>query len=122
MSRLEAVTSSICLLGDQVIRHFSRLRLRTRLLIIPTLIVLLTLCLSGTPGLRRIGLLYNEPNRPARNVNLTRWEWVRPRPGHLIPPKIWQIMIPKERSDNSPVKPDKLKETATWLAMNTDYT
>ncbi|KAJ0358740.1 hypothetical protein COL154_008901 [Colletotrichum chrysophilum] len=54
--------------------------------------------------------------------NSTRSDWVKPRPGHIIPPKIWQIMLPKNWKDKYPVNnPDKLKETASWLAMNTDY-
>ncbi|KAH8168459.1 glycosyltransferase sugar-binding region containing DXD motif domain-containing protein [Sarocladium implicatum] len=46
--------------------------------------------------------------------------------GHLrslIPPKIWQIMLPK-RGDGGElynVDPDQLKETSSWLAKNIDY-
>ncbi|OLN93092.1 Initiation-specific alpha-1,6-mannosyltransferase 4 [Colletotrichum chlorophyti] len=41
--------------------------------------------------------------------------------GHLIPPKIWQIMLPKDQSSHKPINPERLKETASWLALNTDY-
>lgn len=39
----------------------------------------------------------------------------------LIPPKIWQIMLPKKKADKFVIDPEKLKDTASWLAMNTDY-
>lgn len=43
--------------------------------------------------------------------------------GSLIPPKIWQIILPKKQSDGGLViDPGKLKDTASWLAKNTDYT
>jgi hypothetical protein len=43
--------------------------------------------------------------------------------GSLIPPKIWQIMLPKKQSDSGlAIDPEKLKDTASWLAKNTDYT
>lgn len=41
----------------------------------------------------------------------------------LIPPKIWQILLPKKQSvDSLVIDPDTLQDTASWLAMNTDYT
>lgn len=41
---------------------------------------------------------------------------------HQIPPKIWQILLPKHASDTSKtVDPDVLHDTPTWLALNTDY-
>lgn len=44
--------------------------------------------------------------------------------GHLIPPKIWQILLPKKQSsvDDLAMDPDRLPDTASWLAMNLDYT
>ncbi|KAL2022456.1 hypothetical protein VTK56DRAFT_5285 [Thermocarpiscus australiensis] len=43
--------------------------------------------------------------------------------GRLIPPKIWQIVLPKKRSDDHfAVDPKLLEYTASWLALNTDYT
>ena len=42
--------------------------------------------------------------------------------GSLIPPKIWQIMLPKKQSaDKLVIDPEKLRDTTSWLAMNTDY-
>ncbi|KAK2028990.1 initiation-specific alpha-1,6-mannosyltransferase [Colletotrichum zoysiae] len=116
-----AVANSIALLGEQIVYNFSRLRLRTRILMIPALILLSTLSLAGTSDMRNISVLHNAPNRTPGNDDARRWEWVRPRRGHLIPPKIWQIMLPKQGSDSTPINPDTLKETATWLAMNPDY-
>jgi alpha 1,6-mannosyltransferase len=43
--------------------------------------------------------------------------------GFLIPPKIWQILLPKKQSvDNLVIAPERLRDTASWLALNTDYT
>lgn len=41
----------------------------------------------------------------------------------LIPPKIWQIMLPKggKTANLYNIDPDQLKETTTWLAKNVDY-
>jgi hypothetical protein len=42
---------------------------------------------------------------------------------HPIPPKIWQIILPKKAAERaSTVNHDMLKETATWLALNPGYT
>ena len=41
---------------------------------------------------------------------------------HGIPPKIWQILLPKKPSDQKIIpKPEVLEETPSWLVMNTDY-
>ncbi|KAK1751541.1 glycosyltransferase [Echria macrotheca] len=46
---------------------------------------------------------------------------VSPMP-HNIPPKIWQISLPKEEwKDGVYVDPKGLQDTPSWLAMNTDY-
>ena len=41
----------------------------------------------------------------------------------LIPPKIWQIMLPKggHGGDLYNVDPEQLRETKSWLAKNIDY-
>jgi hypothetical protein len=40
-----------------------------------------------------------------------------------IPPKVWQIHLPKNESvEGYVLDPKKLEMTASWLAMNTDYT
>ncbi|KAG9258761.1 glycosyltransferase family 32 protein [Emericellopsis atlantica] len=38
----------------------------------------------------------------------------------LIPPRIWQIMFPKAGSSD-PITPDQLGDTASWLALNPDF-
>lgn len=41
----------------------------------------------------------------------------------LIPSKIWQIMLPKDKSaEKVAVDPKVLQDTTSWLAMNVDYT
>ena len=45
---------------------------------------------------------------------------VRPEGRNLIPPKIWQILLPK-KGNTDPVSPKQLQDTASWLALNTDY-
>jgi hypothetical protein len=43
--------------------------------------------------------------------------------GHLIPRKIWQILLSKQGADgNVNVNPENLQDTPTWLALNGDYT
>ncbi|KDN63595.1 putative initiation-specific alpha-1,6-mannosyltransferase [Colletotrichum sublineola] len=119
----EAGTSSVYQRGEQVVRNFSRLTIRTRILIIAALLLLSTLYVSGTARLHSFGLLlYNAPSRlVAGSGNSEKWAWTRPRPGHLIPPKIWQVMLPKNWSATTPISPDRLQETKTWLALNPDY-
>jgi alpha 1,6-mannosyltransferase len=40
-----------------------------------------------------------------------------------IPNKIWQILLPKKPDDKKwAADPKSLEDTASWLAMNTDYT
>lgn len=38
-----------------------------------------------------------------------------------IPHKIWQIMLPKEPSNNKPIDSETLLDTVSWIAMNPDY-
>jgi alpha 1,6-mannosyltransferase len=55
----------------------------------------------------------------------SKWETQNPTAdaGSLIPPKIWQILLPKKQLvDNLVIDPGTLQDTASWLAMNTDYT
>ena len=41
---------------------------------------------------------------------------------HQIAPKIWQILLPKHASESTKtVDPSELRDTPTWLALNTDY-
>ncbi|KAI6274127.1 hypothetical protein MCOR34_011529 [Pyricularia oryzae] len=51
-----------------------------------------------------------------------KYDWVKPHQDHLIPQSIWQIILPRVWGKKDQVKPVTLKETATWLAMNPDYT
>jgi alpha 1,6-mannosyltransferase len=45
-----------------------------------------------------------------------------PITGHLIPPKIWQILLPqKAHTETAPVNPEQLQDTPSWLALNRDY-
>ncbi|KAI9148207.1 Initiation-specific alpha-1,6-mannosyltransferase [Paramyrothecium foliicola] len=44
-------------------------------------------------------------------------------PKHLIPPKIWQIMLPhKAYAEAAAINPEQLQDTPSWLALNRDYT
>ncbi|TDZ65960.1 Initiation-specific alpha-1,6-mannosyltransferase [Colletotrichum trifolii] len=122
-----ADSSSMSSLFERATQHFLRLRYRTRLLTGLALLVLSLCWLFGTSGARSIGRLYNDGFTSMKDHNT--WEgspaqsdWVKSRPGHLIPSKIWQIMLPKVWDKKTPVNPEALKETATWLAMNPDYT
>lgn len=67
---------------------------------------------------------------PKGKVNGSKYDrhdwWTKPldvHSGNFIPPKIWQIMLPKNLSaPRTPIEPNKLEETASWLALNPDYT
>ncbi|KAI3339248.1 alpha-1,6-mannosyltransferase Och1 [Ustulina deusta] len=42
--------------------------------------------------------------------------------GHHIPPKIWQVMLPRPGSPaNTPLNPQSLVDTTSWLAQNPGY-
>lgn len=41
--------------------------------------------------------------------------------GSPIPPKIWQLFLPKTLNDLA-ISPDRLDNTGSWLALNPDYT
>lgn len=45
-----------------------------------------------------------------------------PGTGNLIPPHIWQIMLPKHTNENETfvINPERLQDTASWIAMNPD--
>ncbi|KAL3301075.1 glycosyltransferase family 32 protein [Colletotrichum asianum] len=113
-------------LRERFLHQISRLRYRTCALTGLILILISTFWLYGNSGPNGLRFPFSADMFSVEHTtwidNSTRSDWVRPRPGHIIPPKIWQIMLPKNWKDKYPVNnPDKLKETASWLAMNTDY-
>lgn len=57
--------------------------------------------------------------RFATNLESYGSDWRKPTPSFLIPPKIWQISLPK--SQGAVANPAKLQDTLSWLAKNTDY-
>ncbi|KAL0932129.1 Initiation-specific alpha-1,6-mannosyltransferase 2 [Colletotrichum truncatum] len=120
-------SGSMLSLWDQTIHFVSRLRYRTRLHI-GLVLIFLSLCwLYGTSSVRSISRIYNDrlistKDHSTWDDGSTKSPWTKPRAGHLIPPKIWQIMLPKVWDETTPVDPDTLKETTKWLAMNRDYT
>jgi alpha 1,6-mannosyltransferase len=66
---------------------------------------------------------------PAHDTSTTTDDWRHSNqspaasvtPG--IPTKIWQILLPKKPDDKKwTADPKALEDTASWLAMNTDYT
>ncbi|KAK4455165.1 alpha-mannosyltransferase och1 [Podospora aff. communis PSN243] len=60
--------------------------------------------------------LRNRPASPFRNTT-------DPVTHHLLPPKIWQISLPKNPADPAgrDINPESLQDAATWLAKNPDY-
>ncbi|KAI5461868.1 glycosyltransferase family 32 protein [Mariannaea sp. PMI_226] len=41
---------------------------------------------------------------------------------HLIPPNIWQIMLPKpDAAPGKPIAPAAIEDTLSWIGMNPDY-
>ncbi|KAI8280394.1 hypothetical protein K4K59_008556 [Colletotrichum sp. SAR11_240] len=113
-------------LRERFLHQISRLRYRTCALTGLILILISTFWLYGNSGPNGLRFPFSADMFSVEHTtwidNSTRSDWVKPRPGHIIPPKIWQIMLPKNWKDKYPVNnPDKLKETASWLAMNTDY-
>ncbi|TDZ27667.1 Initiation-specific alpha-1,6-mannosyltransferase [Colletotrichum spinosum] len=128
MAKPESPSNTLTWLRERITLHLSRLRYRTCALTGLVLILLSMFWLYGTGGihhlkLRFAGDRFAHLEHSTWNDNSTRSDWVRPKPGHLIPPKIWQIMLPKDWKEENPHNdPKKLKETASWLALNTDYT
>lgn len=120
--------NSTSALLEQVIHYCLRVRYRTRLVIGLALILLSGCWLYGNSIVDSIGRgLFNNKFASRRNYktcddNSRGSDWVKPRPGHSIPSKIWQIVLPKDLDDPQPVDPDTLAETKSWLAMNQDYT
>ncbi|KAL0938083.1 alpha-mannosyltransferase och1 [Colletotrichum truncatum] len=116
-------------LRERILHQISRLRYRTCAFVGLVLIFLSTFWLYESSGPLGLQLPFNTDifskvgHITWSDDNSTRSDWVKPHPGHLIPPKIWQIMLPKNWKERNPINdPTKLKETATWLAMNPDYT
>src|SRR5690242_5931540 len=60
--------------------------------------------------------LRSHPDNPFRNTS-------SPATHHNLPPKIWQISLPKDPSDPKyrDINPETLTDAATWLARNPDY-
>ncbi|CCF32095.1 initiation-specific alpha-1,6-mannosyltransferase [Colletotrichum higginsianum] len=120
--------NSMSTLLERAIYYYWRVRYRSRLVVGLALILLSGCWLYGNSGINSIGRgLFNDKFTTRKkystcDVNSRGSDWVKPRPGHSIPPKIWQIMLPKVSNDQKPVDPDTLTETKTWLAMNQDYT
>ncbi|KAK2020599.1 initiation-specific alpha-1,6-mannosyltransferase [Colletotrichum zoysiae] len=121
------LTNSVSTLVERTFDQHSLIRNRNRLFVALVLILLSMGWFYGTTGMRSYGqrllnhgLTGTEDHR-MWDDDSTRLDWGRPPPGHLIPHKIWQIMLPKVRNDGNAVKPDTLKETTTWLATNQDY-
>ncbi|TQN63950.1 Initiation-specific alpha-1,6-mannosyltransferase, partial [Colletotrichum shisoi] len=120
--------NSMSALLERVVRYCLRVPHRARLAIGLALILLSGCWLYGNSIAGSIGRgLLNSNFTSRKNCrtcddNPRRSDWAKPRPGHSIPPKIWQIALPKDVDNPQPVDPDTLAETKTWLAMNQDYT
>ncbi|KAF6822589.1 initiation-specific alpha-mannosyltransferase [Colletotrichum musicola] len=106
----------------------SRVRYRNRILATLALVSASLCWLYWSAGAQRVSRIYNNGFASPKDHDHSTWvdnssgtDWDRPRRGHLIPPKIWQIMLPKFRDQKGKVDPEALKETKTWLAMNPDY-
>ncbi|TLS20898.1 uncharacterized protein PpBr36_10775 [Pyricularia pennisetigena] len=127
MAVRHANPSTISSLCDQAAQYVLRRRYRTRLLGVLALAALTTCwLLYGTSDVQRTDQARHRSfTIPKAHEILdgasARLDWVRAHPGRLIPANIWQIMLPKVWGEKFLVKPDKLKHTATWLAMNPDY-
>ncbi|KAF6806525.1 alpha-mannosyltransferase och1 [Colletotrichum musicola] len=115
---------------EKALYQLSRLRYRTCALTGLLLLLISTFWLFGNTARKhgfhlplRTDLFSHRDHYGWTSDNTTRSDWVKPKAGHLIPPKIWQIMLPKNWKEKNPINdPSKLEETASWLAMNTDYT
>ncbi|KAK2037235.1 initiation-specific alpha-1,6-mannosyltransferase [Colletotrichum somersetense] len=111
---------------EKVIYH-SRTRHQSRLWVGLVLILLSAFWLYSISDSTKQRLFNNKKltstkDRSSWDHNSTQSEWMEARPGHLIPPKIWQIMLPKGSNNvQDAINPDTLKQTATWLAKNQDY-
>ncbi|TLS30564.1 hypothetical protein PpBr36_03389 [Pyricularia pennisetigena] len=109
-------------LFEQATKNISRPRNRKNVLALLAFTTLSTFWLYGTRIVQRTGQLVQHGFGAPRYHS--PWDDIyaaKSRAGHLIPPNIWQVMLPKAWGDDTPVKSDALKQTASWLAMNKDY-
>lgn len=110
---------------ETVLLYLSRILYRIRLLTLFAFAAVSLCWLYWDSGVNSVSQLYNgfasTKGRGSWGDNWTQSEWAAPRRSHLIPPKIWQIMLPKGQDQRTAVSPDALKETATWLGMNPGY-
>ncbi|KAK2016904.1 glycosyltransferase family 32 protein [Colletotrichum eremochloae] len=118
-------TSSMSTLLEKAIYHHSRMRHHPRLWVGLVLILLSVFWLYSTSDRinhRLFNKVASKNGHSSWDSDSTQSEWMKPRSGYLIPPKIWQIILPKgEKNVQNAVDPDTLKQTTTWLAKNQDH-
>ncbi|KAL0929390.1 initiation-specific alpha-1,6-mannosyltransferase [Colletotrichum truncatum] len=118
--------SSMTLLQQRTYRFLQWLRCRLRGLTKSLSILLSVLWLHNTLSIRsNIPQLKNDRCIMKHSIlgdNPAQSDWVKPNKGNIIPRKIWQIILSRDGTKNTPVSSTKLKGTAMWLALNVDYT
>ncbi|RFU72026.1 glycosyltransferase family 32 [Trichoderma arundinaceum] len=109
----------------QILHHVSQRRYRNYAAVGIALILLSMVWLSGSLTIGNSNLNWHDefannrvPEWPTRNRVAND--------SHLIPPSIWQIVLPKNQpyhGDPNHVHVDvkQLEHTASWIAMNPDY-
>jgi len=71
---------------------------------------------AGAEGNNPLGWTHQPANSPFRDPSSFHTH-------HHIPPKIWQISLPKKPADakNARTNPETLQDAPSWLALNPDY-
>lgn len=124
-------------LGAQILHHATRRRYRGFTIPIVALTLLYTIWICSGLVMDAVeqrplsGFSFADSNgshqthTEEQESNEPHWATQNPKTntGHLIPPKIWQILLPKKQTvDNVAMDPDTLRDTPSWLVMNPDYT
>ncbi|QKX53490.1 uncharacterized protein TRUGW13939_00569 [Talaromyces rugulosus] len=123
--------------GAQILHHATRRRYRGIAipLVVLTLLFTIWICsdlVTGAIKQRPLsGFSFADSNgshqthTEEQEINGPQWATHNPKTntGSLIPPKIWQILLPKKQTaDDVIIDPDTLRDTPSWLVMNPDYT
>ena len=98
---------------SQLPQHNSRRLYRALVITVVTLTLLLGAWLYSDSAIGSFATKHT--------IGLQREQQSLSKSANLIPPKIWQILLPKKSSTDNRTDPKKLAETPSWLALNPDY-
>lgn len=101
-------------------QHLSYFRYRSFVVVVGTICLLLAVWKINDLALP------NTLADPLTYLQMTGGQSQKPVKEEHVPPipsKIWQIMLAKDKGiQEAAIDPEDIRETTSWLAMNTDYT